>query len=361
MSETFPLTTGVGSMLLERQKPPWGGQPAHPQYANYWAPLTRKRHTMPHSAQSQHTNYWAPRTRKRHQQEHRPQRPTESSDPTQHAKGRTGDRPGPRKGATTRRNVTQGGYGIFFPPCPLPPPNPRLPALHSLRRPALPVPPVAQVHAAPSPRDLWCGCRYLKVNDSKILLTIPLRVSGPVQTLHGIHWSHGIHRGGHFRHCSPYQPPQCGRPRSFSGGSSPKALVLREATKALKIPRTLRLGPHAPQGETLMAFDPQCSPPQPHICSPHQPRQRGRPPSFSGGSSPKALILRGVPKALTVPWIIRVGHVTHHGYALMTFDQTPCLFLNLFWSLASLVFRPLHPRSHLTQIRRSMVCSSIQV
>ena len=63
---------------------------------------------MPHSAQSQHTNYWAPRTRKRHQQEHRRQRPTEHSDPTQHAKGRTGDRPGPRKGATTRRNVTQG-------------------------------------------------------------------------------------------------------------------------------------------------------------------------------------------------------------------------------------------------------------
>ena len=85
-------------------------QQAHPQYANYWAPLTRKRHTMPHSAQSRHTNYWAPRTRKRHQQDHRPQRPTESSDPTQHAKGRTGDRPGPRKGATTRRNVTQGGH-----------------------------------------------------------------------------------------------------------------------------------------------------------------------------------------------------------------------------------------------------------
>ena len=36
-------------------------QPAHPQYANYWAPLTRKRHTMSHSAQPQHTNYWAPR------------------------------------------------------------------------------------------------------------------------------------------------------------------------------------------------------------------------------------------------------------------------------------------------------------
>ena len=44
----------------------------------------------------------------RHQQEHWPQRPTERSDPTQHAKGRTGDCPGPRKGATTRRHVTRG-------------------------------------------------------------------------------------------------------------------------------------------------------------------------------------------------------------------------------------------------------------
>ena len=84
-------------------------QPAHPQYANYWAPLTRKRHIPPHSAQPRHTNHWAPRTRKQHQQEHRPQPPTERSDPTQHAKGRTGDCPGPRKGATTRQNVTGGG------------------------------------------------------------------------------------------------------------------------------------------------------------------------------------------------------------------------------------------------------------
>ena len=83
----------------------------NPQYANYWAPLTRTRHTMPHPAQPRHTNHWAPRTRKRHQQEHRPQRPTERSDPTQHAKGRTGDCPGPRKGTTTRRNVTQGEGG----------------------------------------------------------------------------------------------------------------------------------------------------------------------------------------------------------------------------------------------------------
>ena len=86
-----------------------GNNQHNPQYANYWAPLPSKRHIPPHSAQPQHTNHWAPRTRKRHQQEHRPQRPTERSDPTQHAKGRTGDCPGPRKGATTRRNVTRGG------------------------------------------------------------------------------------------------------------------------------------------------------------------------------------------------------------------------------------------------------------
>ena len=57
-------------------------------------------------------NHWAPQTRKRHRQEHRPQRPTERSDPTQHAKGRTGDCRGPRKETTTRRNVTQGGSDV---------------------------------------------------------------------------------------------------------------------------------------------------------------------------------------------------------------------------------------------------------
>ena len=89
-------------------------QPAHPQYANYWAPLTRKRHTMPHPAQSQHTNHWAPRTRKRHQQEHRPQRPTESSDPTQHAKGRTGDCPGPVKEQQPDGMSHRGGGGAVL-------------------------------------------------------------------------------------------------------------------------------------------------------------------------------------------------------------------------------------------------------
>ena len=32
--------------------------------ANYWAPLTRKRHTLPHPAQPRYTDDWAPRTRK---------------------------------------------------------------------------------------------------------------------------------------------------------------------------------------------------------------------------------------------------------------------------------------------------------
>ena len=38
-----------------------------------------------------------------------PQQPTDRSNPTQHAKGRTGDCPGPRIETATRRNVTQGG------------------------------------------------------------------------------------------------------------------------------------------------------------------------------------------------------------------------------------------------------------
>ena len=107
------LWTEVCGQQKQSNDPP--NNQHNPRCANFWAPLTRKRQTMPRPAQPQHTNHWAPRTRKRHQQEHRPQRPTESSDPTQHAKGRTGDRPGPRKGATTRRNVTRGG----FPPPPL--------------------------------------------------------------------------------------------------------------------------------------------------------------------------------------------------------------------------------------------------
>ena len=83
----------------------------NPQHANYWAPLTRTLHIPPHPTQPRHTNDWAPRTRKRHQQEHRPQRPTERSDRTPHAKGRTGDCPGPRKETATRRNVTRGQGG----------------------------------------------------------------------------------------------------------------------------------------------------------------------------------------------------------------------------------------------------------
>ena len=67
-----------------------------------------KRHPL-QPAQPRHANDGAPRTRKQYQQEHRPQQPTKRSDPTQHAKRRTGDCLGPRKQTATRRNVTQGG------------------------------------------------------------------------------------------------------------------------------------------------------------------------------------------------------------------------------------------------------------
>ena len=99
-------------MDSKRQSNGPGNNQHSPQYANCWASLTRKRHIPPHPAQPRHTNHWAPRTRQRHQQEHQPQRPTESSNPMQHAKGRTGDCPGPRKEATTRRSVTR----VFVPP-----------------------------------------------------------------------------------------------------------------------------------------------------------------------------------------------------------------------------------------------------
>ena len=66
-----PEDRGVWTAKTVKRPPQ---QPTQPQYANYWAPLTRKRHTMPHPAQPQHTNQWAPRTRTQHQQGLRPQR-----------------------------------------------------------------------------------------------------------------------------------------------------------------------------------------------------------------------------------------------------------------------------------------------
>ena len=76
-----------------------------PECGGEWAGKTVKRlpHQPPHQpAQPRCANYWASLTRKRHQQEHRPQWPSEYSDPTQHAQGRTGDCPGPREETATR-------------------------------------------------------------------------------------------------------------------------------------------------------------------------------------------------------------------------------------------------------------------
>ena len=89
-SQTTPATTSTSSIcqLLGAAD----AQTAHPATSST-APAHQRR---------------APRTRKRHQREHRPQRSTERSDPTQHAKGRRGDCPGPRKETTTRRTATQG-------------------------------------------------------------------------------------------------------------------------------------------------------------------------------------------------------------------------------------------------------------
>ena len=116
------LGTEVYGQLKQSNDP--GNNQHNPQYANYWAPLTRKRHIPPHPAQPQRTNHWAPRTRKRHQQEHWPQRPTERSDPTQYAKGRTGDCPGPRKEQQPDGMSHRGGGGGLTP-------TPLRPGFHS--------------------------------------------------------------------------------------------------------------------------------------------------------------------------------------------------------------------------------------
>ena len=102
----------------------WGGLHAHRNAARHvddlnaegeWAAKTVKRAPQ-QSAQPPVRRLLGPASAPphattRHHTERRPQRPTERSDPTQHAKGRTGDCPGPRKGTATQRNVTRGEGG----------------------------------------------------------------------------------------------------------------------------------------------------------------------------------------------------------------------------------------------------------
>ena len=73
----------------------------------------------------------------------------ERSDPTQHAKGRTGDRPGPRKGATTRRNVTRGGAG----------PTPALGGGGCMRHNSVPLCPLSVARHVASYRGFELFCR----------------------------------------------------------------------------------------------------------------------------------------------------------------------------------------------------------
>ena len=118
----WPEDGGVWTAKTVKRPPQ---QPAQPQYANYWAPLTRKRDIPPHPEQPQHTNHGALRTRKRHQQEHRPQQPTESSDPTQHAKRRMTVQ-GPVNNNQTGYHTggSKSGPGVNRAPYPEPPPPP---------------------------------------------------------------------------------------------------------------------------------------------------------------------------------------------------------------------------------------------
>ena len=94
ISETTPATTSTSSIrqLLGA---------ADAQTAHHATFSTAPTHQLLDSANASH------------QQEHRPQRLTESNNPTQHAKGRPSDCPGPGKGTTTKRNVTQG-VGVHF-------------------------------------------------------------------------------------------------------------------------------------------------------------------------------------------------------------------------------------------------------
>ena len=106
-------------------------------------------------------------SRKRHHTEHRPQRPTTRSDPPQHAKGRRGHCPGPRRETATRRtstDVTQGGGGLEKrferppPPTNLPPlpqclDHPHPPSLRHKGRPS------AGVQVAHSTASHWADQR----------------------------------------------------------------------------------------------------------------------------------------------------------------------------------------------------------
>ena len=151
----------------------------------------RGRGGLPHPAQPQHTNDGAPRTRKRHQQEHRPQQPTERSDPTQHAKGRAGDCPGPHKETTQPDGVSHGGgmYAVAHPCAILPPPPP---PLSSRPHPCAP-PHVPALHQQP---QLKGGSKAL---ERVLLVPVTDRVTPPPRAR--MLWKNGG---------SPPPPPRAG-------------------------------------------------------------------------------------------------------------------------------------------------------
>ena len=127
---------GLGKGTLMNPPPPHtqkrsmacGGRP---ECGGEWAAKTIKR-----PRNNQCANYWAPLTQKRHHKEHRPQRPSESSDLTQLVKGRMGECPGPRNEPATRG----GGGGDSDNP---------------LSAPGAIPPPPGHLHIHSSFRDIW--------------------------------------------------------------------------------------------------------------------------------------------------------------------------------------------------------------
>ena len=120
-----PVDRGAWTANTVTRPPQQPTQPPIPQL-----PGATDAHTAHHTTSStapSTPNHWAPRTRKRHPQEHRPQRPTERSDPTQHAKGRTGDCPGPRKETTQPDGLSRSVIPPSVADAPPPPPQPPAP------------------------------------------------------------------------------------------------------------------------------------------------------------------------------------------------------------------------------------------
>ena len=100
-----------------------------------------------------------------------------SSNPPQHAKGRTGDCPGPRKGATTRRNVSHRGGGGWGTTPPFQRRPPYVPPL--LPGPKLPAPPPPRLSCTAPPLLRCCALLCPSASGSVVHLPLAVRQRPP--------------------------------------------------------------------------------------------------------------------------------------------------------------------------------------